>query len=369
MMPFSRARRGALALAVGLAAVVAPVVTATSSQATLAVCRTGQQPVVRTIAPGQNLKYAISSQCPGDTLELLPGTYNVGLLAFYTDTPGPMGIMRGTATRPITITAADPANPPLIVGALQFSGANYWRLLSLRVQATVANRAALYMKNGTGWSVRSCEFFGARQTNSMANVVISGSGGTPRGFEFRGNLVHDAALSGRADTTDHNLYVNFQGAPGSGGIITRNVIWNAPHGAGIKLGNGGTYNALGPWGVTVAMNTIYNSGRAILLHGNIRNNAVWGNLMVLATQHFAANPMTTQIYAHDVTGSGNAFSHNYSFASTMFMYDPRRSVHLGANVQVNSASGNPLLHTGSVGVLVPLNAAARPYGASGTMRW
>lgn len=364
------ARRGLLAVGVSLALAASALVSAAPSQAVYAVCPAGHRPAVHTVSPGVNLAIAISSLCPGDTLALRPGTYRTGYLRFYPNTPGQTGILRGTPTRRTTITAADPQHPPLVQGGLQFSGADYWRLSHLRVQATAPGLSALAMIGGAGWSVTSSEFFGARQTNSMANVLIAGSHGYPRGFEFRGNRIHDAAQSNRRDATDHNLYIMFQGAPGSGGVVTRNVLWNAPHGAGIKIGNGGAYNALGPWGVTVAMNTIYNSGRQILLHGNVRNNNIWGNLLQRATQRFVSDPRTTQIYIHDVTGKGNRFAHNYAFSGSMFAYDPRRAAAFGTgNRSYNAPAYNPLLRSSSVAVLVPANRLARPYGAAGTMRW
>ncbi len=359
---------GAAASVLALSATA--LVGAAPSQAVYAVCPSGYQPAVHTITPRDNFQIAVSSLCPGDTLALQPGTYPVGYLRFYPGTLGPTGILRGTATRPITITAANPAQPPLIQGGLQFTGANYWRLWHLRVQATVAGMSALYMNGGMGWSVRFSEFFGARQTNSMANVVIAGSRGYPRGFEFRGNLVHDAANSTRTDATDHNIYVNFQGAYGSGGLITRNVIWGTPHGAGIKLGNGGAYNALGPWGVTVSLNTIYNSGRAILLHGNVRSNTIYGNIFQRATLRFVNDRRTTLIYIHDVTGPRNVFHHNYGFMASMFTYDVKHRASYGTgNRMYNDSAHNPLLVSSSAGILVPQNPVAKPYGATGTMRW
>jgi hypothetical protein len=230
--------------------------------------------------------------------------------------------------------------------------------------------SALYMNNGVGWNVSGNEIWGARQTNSMANVVIAGSGGQPRAFLFQWNRLHDAAWSTRKDTTDHNLYVNFQGAGSSGGIITRNTIWNTPHGAAIKLGNGGAYNALGPWGVSISMNTFFNNGRQLLLHGRVSNNRIWGNLMVKATQRFVADTRTTQIYIHDVTGTKNSFAYNYAYGSTMFTYDPKKRGTYGTtNKLSNGSSRNPVLTNVNGKILYPANRVAQPYGTYGTKAW
>ena len=350
--------------ALGLGVVVSPL----PAQAVVGVC--SGSPQVTVVQPGANVPAELGKLCPGDTLQLAPGTYVTGYMRLYLGGAGIGGIRAGTPSAPITVTSQDPSQPALIQGGLQLYSPHYWRVTNLRIQATVAGQPALTIRNGIGWSVRSCEFWGARQTNAYGNVVISGGGGQPSRFEFRSNLVHDAARSTRSDATDHNIYVNFQGAPGSGGIITRNVIWNAPHGAGIKLGAGGAYNSPGPWGVLVSMNTFYNSGRQILLHGNVRNNRIFGNILQRATQRFARDPRTTQIYAHDVTGRGNVFTNNYAYQATLFAYDPKRSASFGAgNRSYNDPAHDPLLRSSTAGVLVPQNPVAQAYGASGTGRW
>ena len=236
----------------------------------------------------------------------------------------------GTAVAPITVTAQDPNQPPLLVGGLWLYSPTYVALRHLRIQATAATESALMIQNGVGWTVDSSEFWGARQTNSYANVVITGTGGYPRGFTFSANCVHDAAQSSRTATTDHNLYVNFEGSAQTSGTISRNTMWNAPHGENIKLGNGGAYGALGPWNVRVEGNTLVFGGRQLLLHGDVRNNTVIGNLFYGASQGFVSNPQTTQIYIHDVVGGANSFSNNYSSRASMFIYDPKHVVALGA---------------------------------------
>ena len=223
------------------------------------------------------------------------------------------------------------------------------------------------MSGGLGWQVIYSEFFGARQTKAMTNVLIAGSGGYPSHFMFAYNRVHDAALVTRG--SDHNVYLMFHGAPGSGGVVTRNAIWNAPYGENIKIGDGGTYNSPGPWGLTVTFNTLFGGGRQILLHGNVRNNVIAGNLLVRATQPFTSNPRTTEIYIHDVTGTGNVFHHNYAFAATMFTYDPAHAAtYLTGNRMYNDAAHDPWIGTNAGRPLYAANPLAMPYGAYGTGR-
>jgi hypothetical protein len=368
MMRFRlRDRRAAavVAMAASAAFALAGVVAAPSSQAALGYC--SGQPRVVTARPGADLVGVISSLCAGDTLALAPGTYATGYLRFFGGALGRGGIRSGTPTAPITITSADPGHPAWLQGGLQFYNANYWHLSHLKVQAVGAGAVALLMYNGVAWSVTSSEFFGARQTNTMANVLIAGAGGYPTRFVFSGNLVHDAAVS--TPGADQNLYITFHGAPGSGGLVTRNVIWNAPRGENIKLGDGGAYNSPGPWGVTVTFNTLFGGGRQILLHGNVRNNVIAGNLLVRATQRFVADPRTTEIYIHDMTGAGNVFHHNYAFAATMLAYDPRHAAtYLTGNRMYNDAAHDPRIATNAGRPLFASNPLAAPYGAYGTGR-
>ena len=315
---------------------------------------------IRTIHAGDNVLTAIQGLHAGDTLLLAAGTYNTGYLRV---TP----MAAGTAAAPITIRAADLAHPPLLVGGLRFYSPMYVVLKSLRVQATSPGLSALVMDGGVGWTVDTSEFWGARQTKAYANVTISGTGGYPRSWAFTQNCVHDAAMNTGPDATDHNVYVTYQGATPTTGLLIRNLIFGAPHGENIKIGNGGAYGTLGPWGVRVANNTLASGGRQILLHANVGNNTIVGNLFYNATQLFVANPQTTQIYVHDVIGSGNYVSHNYSYLGSMLMYDPLHKVTVGAG---NVMGANPTFDApGSCTGYHPSLAAAIPYGRWGTGTW
>ena len=347
---------------------------------------------VVTIDPQSDFTAVVATLRAGDTLSLLPGTYNVGLARFYA---GPFPYPRhgnlnsGTPTARITIRAADPTSRPLLQGLLSFQGADYLTLDGLRVQATLAGQPALRMTDGTGWVVQNSEFFGARQTYALANVEIGGGlnpdrRGQPAKFAFIRNAVHDASNAPRAlypdravNHTEHNLYLYFAGSGGSGGTVSRNLIWGHPNGEGIKIGSGGAYGARGPWSVTVSYNTIADGGRQILLHGDVRYNVIKGNLLWRATQHFNTDPRTTQIYVHDVTGKGNVITHNYAYGSSMFMFDPscpfapqRSIVASSANILSAAKSADPgLLSRNTVGGWHTTNAAASAYGRWGTGTW
>lgn len=287
---------------------------------------------VVTVQPGisgTRLTEVLSSLQAGDTLRLAPGTYRTGMVL---PNPPTMAVRTrlhvGRPGAPITVRAADPARRPLILGELKLWGASWWTLDGLRVQAVDKDRDALFMGGGRGWVVRNSEFSGAKATGAYSNVSIASDlygSGAPKGFSFVGNCVHDAAQTNRG-TTDHNVYVSFAGEPGSGGVISRNVIFNHPRGVGIKLGNGGQLGARGPWGVKVTYNTIARGGRQVFLHADVGDNVVSRNILAQSTQNFASLAKTTTTYFSHVEGTGNRFVSNYASGASMFSF--------GANVSV-----------------------------------
>ena len=331
-----------------------------------------------TVGPGANLKAAMMALQPGDTLALLPGVYDTGLVAPTPATaPGPTvdakgtvkKMSNGTPTAPITVRAADQGNRPLIRGEIKLWGPSYWVLDGLRVQSVDAGRDALYIGGGTGWVVRNSEFFGASSTGAYSNVTISGDiygTGAPRAFTFTGNCVRDAGQTTRKGT-DHNIYVSYAGASGSGGVISKNVIFNHPNGAGIKLGNGGVPGARGPWGVKVVYNTIAQGGRQVLLHGDVRNNTIARNIFATSTQRFSGANKTTSVYLNNVVGGGNTFLNNYATSSTMFSWG--KTARVGVD---NAVRTNPRFSGVGCGGFRPTFAKAAAYGryGSGAMpRW
>lgn len=295
---------------------------------------------------------------PGQTLVLRPGTYNIGVTR--------PEVRSGTRSAPITVTASDPSRT-VIRGQLKLWDADYWHLKSLRFQAGVRGAEALYIGGGRGWRVTGSEFSGADRTGAYANVAIgSGYRGEPRDFRFTRNCLHGAGRTARSNT-DHNLYVAFAGNSRTGGTIDRNIIFNHPNGAGIKLGNGGLPGARGPWGVKVLNNTIAFGGRQVLLHGDVRGNLIQGNLLAVSTARFVKSPKTTAIYANMVTTRTNKLVHNYVYRSSMVAFDPQKRL---------VAQGKNTLRTDPSFTRIQTckdwqtrNPAARPYGKFGTARF
>ncbi len=309
---------------------------------------------------GPQLTDVLEQLQPGDTLELAPGTYRTG---YVIPNPATLAVRErmspGRPDAPITVRAADPANRPLLLGELKLWGASYWVIDGLRVQAVDAGRDALFMGGGTGWVVRNSEFSGALKTGAYSNVSIGSDiygTGAPSKFAFTGNCVHDAARSTRVNT-DHNVYVNYPGTPGSGGVISRNVIFNHVNGVGIKIGNGGAVRAPGPWNVKVEYNTIAQGGRQILLHADVRDNTMSRNLLAASTERFTKVNETTSVYFNLVVGKGNVMANNYAAGSTRFSF--------GTNVALqgfNAVRSSPGFTSTGCGGFKPSNPVAAAFG-------
>jgi hypothetical protein len=316
---------------------------------------------VISVSPGANLTTALQNLRPGDVLQLQPGTYVSHLVRPVLTT--------GLASAPITVEAADPNNRPLIQGTLKLWGPSYWVLNGLRIQAVDAGADALDIGGGRGWVVENSEFFGAKATSAYANVAIMSDTiagtGAPSSFMFQYNCVHDAGQSTRTSPTDHNIYVDFAGNSSSGGTIQRNIIYGAPHGAGVKLGNGGGLYSAGPWNVKVIYNTITQSGRQVLLHGDVRSNLIYGNLFWLATQPFTASPKTTMVYVDNVNGAGNVMQHNYGFNASMMVWGGSIKNPGDDNLGPNPVLSSPSTCTG----YQPQYVGAQPYGRYGTAKF
>ena len=307
---------------------------------------------------GSTLAGRMQQLRPGDTLVLKAGVYDAG----YTRP----NVVSGTAAAPITVMADQPAKT-LIKGQLKLWDASYWNLRGLRIQATIRGAEALFVGGGTGWTVSGGEFFGGRATGAYTNVGISnGAAGSPSRFRFTANCVHGAGRTTR-ENQDHNIYVNFRGSPSTGGSIDRNLVFDHPNGAGIKLGFGGEPNARGPWGVRVVNNTFAHGGRQILLHGDVRGNVIQGNLLAYSTKRFQKLPKTTAIYANMIQTKTNRYRYNYVHAASMVLWDPNKAMVGGAG---NGLRPSPVFdRVGTCAGYQAESAAARPYGRYGTARY
>lgn len=298
----------------------------------------------------------------GQTLALKPGTYNVG--AFRPRLVSFGHTASGTPNAHITVTAADPQRPPLIQGSLKFDSANYWNFSNLRIQGTLPLTDTLTFNGGNGWSLTNSEVFGARQTGALANVVVSKVNiGMPTNWTIAYNSIHDAGADKAKAGKEHEIYLTAVG-DAQRGLIVRNLFYNTPEGASVKIGNGGLANSPGISGIQVDNNTMYQNFEQVLMHGNVSNNSVKGNLMVLSTRS-QANGATIGVYLAGVTGSHNLITDNYFYKVTTPIYNGQStgSFKNGGNNQVR---GNPRFDSPTAWKFHPTTVAAQQYGRYAT---
>jgi len=302
---------------------------------------------------------------PGDTLTIAPGTYDVGNLGVNTR----LADMTGR----ITITAADPSRPPTLRGRVQLWKPRNVTLSNLRLEATLAGSPALSSVCGTGWEVRNSHIFGASKTGSYSNFTIAGNAsdcpGEPRDFRVSENVftdpytdptLHDHPdMSVRATAVIyHHIYATFNGTPGTGGVIERNVFVGNRNGAGVKLGN--LKGELGPANVRVRFNSFYDGVWAVLLAYDSRNHVIEGNLV----DRMRGGPKSAYgaaVAVSELTTVSNTVANNYGYNVQKNWADLKTgsTVNEAANVL-----GPSPLYTGWL--LQPTRPEAQPYGRWGT---
>jgi hypothetical protein len=234
--------------------------------------------------PGQLLSAELAALRPGQTLALAPGTYPIGSVA--------PALTAGTSAAPITVTAADPADPPHLLGALRLISASHWTISYLHVTGTVAKTPTLWMVGGTGWTLNHDQIDGAHTTASLANLAVSSAAvpteQDPTGWTVENSCIHGAGSPPveTAYTAIHyqNVYINAWGA--LHGTFAHNVIFGAPDGENLKIGDG-PMEARNASDVTVVDNTSYDSSTGFIIGGHgSRGITVAHNLIVWVHTHW-----------------------------------------------------------------------------------
>lgn len=355
--PTARFRRPVAAAVAGLCAAGALVGVASPAQAAGRVLQ---------VSNTTQLEKIVTTLHPGDVVQLKPGTYDVGSWRPQLTDFGNHAV--GTAAAPITITAADPAHRPLIQGALKFDDASHWTFSNLRIQGTVKGTDTLTFNGGTGWALLNSEVFGASATGALANVVVAkiGSWPMPTNWMISGNTIHDAGTNKAKPGMQHEIYLTAVGNTVHG-LITKNIFYNTSQGANVKIGNGGVVNSPGISGVQVTNNTMYKSFEQVLLHGNVSNNVVKGNLMILSTRA-QGDGNTVGVYLAGVTGKNNVIQNNYFYRVSRPVYNNDSSGSF-VNRANPAARPNPQFNTTAIGGFRPRAALAAKYGAYSTVKY
>ena len=113
----------------------------------------------KTVSNAAELYQAIFTASPGDVIKVSPGKYDYttydGAQKFYTE-------KSGTKTSPITLTASDPSNPPLLLGTTTSNGyvlhvkGSYWIIENLKLSTS---QKGIVLDQSNYSIIRNCEVF------------------------------------------------------------------------------------------------------------------------------------------------------------------------------------------------------------------
>lgn len=220
--------------------------------------------------PWRTLSRALPALLAGQTLYVRGGVYREQVLK--------LDLHEGSRRRRIVVRAY-PGERPVVRGLFWLSGPSYWTIDGLDVtwdrRPGEPPRHMVKITGGVGWVWRNSEIWGAR---TGANVLITGGdAGEPARWSFTGNCVHDLRPP-RWVQRGSNLTVGDMAAAGPG-RVTDNLIFAAPGGRNITLGEGRRGMFSGPTDVTVAYNTVYGGSVAIALAGTTSDVLIERNLL------------------------------------------------------------------------------------------
>jgi hypothetical protein len=269
--PASRLASLAIALGVLLAALGTPAAVAASTSVRYVSTGGSDGNPGTMAAPWRTVRASLMKLRPGMTLYIRGGTYAEDM---------DLDLPDGTATSRI-VAGSYPGERAVITGLVRFRDADYWTFRGLNVTWRHGTYRDHMVKliGGTGWIYEQSEIWGAR---SFANLLVTGN---PRSWTIRRNVIHDVHGGESNIYRSHNIYAN-TGVLATGGLIERNVLYNAPRGANLKLGFGsGTNLATGAANVTVRYNTLYSAVQPLVLSGpTLKNIRVYRNLIVRGTR-------------------------------------------------------------------------------------
>jgi hypothetical protein len=222
-------------------------------------------------APWRTVAASLKKLRPGTTLYLRGGTYSGNM---------DLDLPDGTATARITV-GSYPGERAVLKGLIRFRDADFWTFRGLHVTwgGGGASDHMLKLIGGTGWIYEGSEIWGAR---SFANLLITGN---PRNWVVRRNVIHDVHGGESNIYRSHNIYAH-TGTAATNGLIERNILYNAPKGANLKIGFGsGTDLRNGSVNIVARYNTLYSAVQPLVLTGpTLKNISVYRNLIVRGTR-------------------------------------------------------------------------------------
>jgi hypothetical protein len=334
----------AVALVVGL--VLVPQTNATTSYRYVSTRGSDANPGTAT-RPWRTIGKGFTAIRAGQTLFIRGGTYVQNFSG---------KLAKGTPTARIVVRSY-PGERAVIRGLISFSAPSYWRIRNLWFTWNTGTYDGHMVRlvGGTGWLFYANRVWGSRD---YACVFV---GRNPHSWTIRGNIIHDCP-GGQANLyQSHDLYVN-TGALATGGLIERNILFNASHGSNIKLGFGvGTDLTRGTVNVVVRYNTLYSGVQPLLLSGpTLKNVQIYRNIIDRATRP----DMTYLVRLYGIVSGANiGVHHNLGYGASVWCRDLSggmkcAQVNGGANVFPRSPRFDSVLASG----FHPLDTIARAYG-------
>jgi hypothetical protein len=269
------------------------------------VATTGSDANPGTLArPWGSIEKGIESLSAGDTLYVRGGTYLERIQS--------PGVSAGLPDDRIKVVAY-PGESPVLKGLLWMTGADYWTFDGLDVTWDPARDSSsehmVKFTDGIGWRFLDAEVWGAR--SYAAFLVYSSGGDEPKDWIVARNCIHTTYPT-NGDNQDHLLYVN-AGLSGTGGLVTRNILFDAANGDGIKLG-GSSPGYRDAANVIVRYNTVFDTSQNIRVLWTSHDNDISWNLLDRVGQDNYGN-----VRGYEVSGQDNVASDNWGYDADSFI--------------------------------------------------
>jgi hypothetical protein len=250
--------------------------------------------------PWHTIKAALSKVAAGDTLCVRQGTYDE-------DVSGP--VPKGNSESRISVIGLSQDDErPVISGGFALVDPDYWTVSGLQFtnpSPVNDDDRLVSILGGTGWIFENNEVV----DGPYAGVLVGASetGGPPRSFTIRGNVVHDTGAA--------NLYLN-PSRFSTGGLVERNLFF-ASGTENVKLGWGGdrgcrgsNFEDFGVGEVTFRHNTLHDAKRGALIiaePGGVHDVDVYGNLFTGQPDHLVRYDsvegcLGDRVHVHDNAG-------------------------------------------------------------------
>lgn len=305
--------------------------------------------------PWRTIGFSFRCLQPGDTL-LLHGDFREVVS---------VPTRAGTAEQPIVVTGAPGEPRPTIAGSLRIEDPSWWTVQDIEVigdggDYDTGGRHPLKLLGGSHWTVQRVELHDAASYALFR--VTPDSGGRPAShWRLLDSCIHDTipahGTPAEPPYPDHNLYI-YTGEGAGPGLIEGNVVFGAPNGQNIKLGERDGTDAAD--NVTVRFNTLVDAAQNISVVGPSDDNLIERNILAEVSHGEPWYPNVRGIHLHgddnvarDNAWSGAAQAVHSRTGNTTSVID-------GGNVEVA-----PGFESRGCDGFLPLDPAAAPYGAHG----